>query len=88
MDEKEKEIMDALDLTSERKEKEVMDALDLTNEIKERKKPKIPKGYTILKVNIKKEKKQKFWKLKKGLGKSFGNLIMKWIDEEYEKLYK
>ena len=76
MDEKEKEIMDALDLTNER------------NERKERKKPELPKGYTVLKVNIKKEKKQKFWKLKKGLGKSFGNLIMKWIDEEYEKLYK
>ena len=76
MDEKEKEIMDALDLTNEREEK------------KERKKPELPKGYTVLKVNIKKEKKQKFWKLKKGLGKSFGNLIMKWIDEEYEKLYK
>lgn len=82
MDEKEKEIMDALDLTNEREEREERE------ERKERKKPELPKGYTVLKVNIKKEKKQKFWKLKKGLGKSFGNLIMKWIDEEYEKLYK
>jgi len=42
-------------------------------------------GYVRFRVNIKKTSREKFWALKKKLGKSFGQLIMQWVHENYVK---
>ena len=47
------------------------------------KKEVLPQGYVRLRVNIKKNSRDKFWELKKKLRMSFGQLIMKWIQENY-----
>ena len=47
---------------------------------------KIPDGYICLRCIIKDSSRKKLWRLKKELRKSFGQLIMEWANEKYDKI--
>lgn len=51
--------------------------------MKETKNTDLLPGYIRFRTNIKKTTRDKFWSLKKKLGKSFGQLLTQWINEKY-----
>lgn len=55
---------------------------------KETKNTDLLPGYIRFRTNIKKTTREKFWVLKKKLGKSFGQLLTQWINEKYKELFE
>ena len=45
-------------------------------------------GYIRFRTNIRETTREKFWRLKKELHKSFGQLLTEWINEKYIEIFE